>query len=69
MEIGPILRDLALLTWKYNIYSSFQRITGADNNMAYAASRLTCLTNKIVLHHLSLTFLQKNTWNMLTLPS
>ena len=36
--VGPILRDLALLTWKHKIYSSVQRIAGADNKMDDATS-------------------------------
>ena len=46
--VGTILRYLALLTQNHKIYSSVQRISGTDNNMADAASRLTHLTNKIL---------------------
>ena len=67
--VSPILRDLALLTHNPKIYSSVQRISGMDNNMADDASRLTHLTDNMFLCHFDLTFPQKILWRLLTLPS
>ena len=67
--VGPILRDLALLTRTLKIHSSVRRIAGTDNKMADAASRLTYLTDKIFLCHFALTIPQRKSWQLLTLPS
>ena len=58
--VGPILRDLALLTRTCKIHSSVRRISGTENKMADAASRLTHLTDNMFLLHFALTFPQKN---------
>ena len=69
MAVGPIIRYLALLTRNHNIYAPVQQIDDTNSKMASSASRLTHLTNKMFLHHFSLTFHQKNPWQLLTLPS
>ena len=66
--IGPILRDIALMTRTHNIYSSARSITGAKNTMADATSRLIHLPDKMFLQHFALTFPQKKPWWLLTLP-
>ena len=53
-----ILWDLTLLTRTHKIYCSSQRIAGANNNMANAASRLTHLTYNMFLHLFTLTLPQ-----------
>ena len=69
MAVGTILRDLTFLTWGQHIYASVSNIKGAYNTMANAASRLTHLTNQMLLRHFSLTFLQENPWRLFPLPS
>ena len=67
--VGPILRDLALLTRTHKIHSSVRRIAGRDNKMADATSRLTHITDKMFLCHFALTFPQRKPWRLLTLLS
>ena len=67
--VGPILRNLALLTHTHQIYSSFRRIKVVDNTMAEAASRLNHLTRRMYLQHPAINFPQKNSWRLLTLLS
>ena len=69
IAVDPILRDLALLTRIHKIHSSMRRISGTDNKMTDAASRLTHLTDKIFLRHFALTFPQKKPRRLLTLTS
>ena len=66
--VGPILQDLVLLTRNHKIYSSVWRISGTDNKMDDAASCLTHLTDKVFLHHFTLTFPQRKPWRLLALP-
>ena len=67
--VGPILWDLALPIRTHKIHSSVRRISGTDNKMAGAASRLTPLTNNMFLCHFYLIFPHRKPWWMLTLPS
>ena len=67
--VGIILQDLDFLTRTHNIYSSGQKIAGANNKITDAASRLTHLTNKMFLQHFALTLLQKKTWRLINLTS
>ena len=67
--VGPILRDLALLSRTYKIHSSVLRIAGTDNKMANAASCIIHLTNKMYLRHFALTFTQIKPCQMITLSS
>ena len=60
--VGPILQDLALLTHTHKIHSSVQRISGMDNKMSNAASKITHLTDKILFCHFALTFPHRNPW-------
>ena len=68
-EVGPIQQDLACMASTHQIYTSVGWIKGSENTMADAASRPTQLPSRMFLTHSSLTFLQKNPWRLLTLPS
>ena len=68
-EVGPILRDLFLLTQTHQIYTSVTRIKCANNTMANVTSILNYPPNRMFLRHFGLTFPQKNPWWILTLPS
>ena len=67
-SVGPILRNISLLTFRFQVHSSTYYIPGDDNTMADAAYRLTHLTESTLIKKLLSTFLQPTLWRLLPLP-
>ena len=69
MAVGPILRDLALITHLKQIDASIGRMKVDNNKMDDATSRPTHVPYRIFFHHFTLTFPQKNPWRLMSLTS
>ena len=69
MAVGPILRDLALITHIKQIYASIGRVKVDNNKMDDATLRFTYVPDRILLRHFTLTSPQKNPWRLMSLIS
>ena len=67
--VGPILRELSLLIRQWHLCASMGRVRGEDNKVSNVASRLTHLSDRLLLRYFNLTFPQQNHWRLIPLPS
>ena len=68
-SVGPIPWELFLVDRRQHILTSVGRVSGEDNKMADAASRLTHLTDRKFISHFRTHFQKSKSWRLLPLPS